>query len=125
MPSKASLRSTLHKLAGDFSLAVLQAIRGARLEDLLADGPAAPRRSPPRPPRPRRSSLRAVAASAPVPDPLQSNLGLVVAALQAGPMKAPEIGRFLKLGPRELAAVLKEGGRAKKVVRKGTKYFAA
>ena len=36
-----------------------------------------------------------------------------------------EIGRFLKLGPRELAAVLKAGGTAKKVVRRGKRDFAA
>jgi hypothetical protein len=136
MPSPTLLRATLDRLANDFAGAILQAIRSASLEDLLAGGAEGraglPRRRTLGPRAHRRPGVRPVTASVAPPTatrraPLQldNTLGLVVAALQVGPMRAGEIRQFLKLGRRELDVVLQEGLKTKKIRKKGNAYVAA
>jgi hypothetical protein len=122
----SSLRTTVDDLARRFADAVLAAIRGASIEDLLeAQGHAArpasgPALAPTRGRLLRRSS-----------DEIAKTLGLVVAMLKATPdgMRSEEIQSFLKLDKRELPVVLHTGLRSRKLRAKGQKrattYFAA
>ncbi len=136
MPS--SLRNRLNELAASFSAGVLDAVRGASLEELLtessggksrrplravgvaspSDGEAArsPRRRPGR--LPRRSS-----------DAIAEAVEKIVGLLGANPggLRAEQIRQKLGLQAKELPRPLKEGlegGRLKKVGRKrATTYF--
>jgi hypothetical protein len=55
------------------------------------------------------------------PEDIAKTLGLVVAAVKAKPMRAEEIGKFLKLDKRALPRVLKQGLATKKLRSKGQK----
>jgi|SRR5579863_2299964 hypothetical protein len=131
-----TLRSTLASLADDFAGAVLAAIRGASLAELVAESGGAPRRGPG---RPRGSSMtRATAtharASTPVRKPsgrlprrspaeIAKALGTIVALLKgkkAG-LRSEQIRDALKLDKRELPRVLGEGLKTKKLKSKGQK----
>jgi hypothetical protein len=128
-----SLRATLDSLANNFASAILEAIRSASLEQLLAESGAG------------RSSngLRAKAAGGGgQPDPLKTpghkvsgrlarrspeeiakTLGSIVSLLKgkkAG-MRSEEIRKALKLDVREVPRVLKEGLSSKKLKSKGQK----
>jgi len=143
--SNTSLRSTLDSLASTFATAVLEAIRGASLDELVAGSGGAPRRGPG---RPRGSSTTKAAptatrasASAPKarggrlarrsPADIAKTLGQVVALVKAKKtgLRSEEIRRALKLDVREVPRVLKEGLTKKKLRSKGQKrattYFAA
>ena len=139
------LRSEISALAASFADAVLAAIRGASLEELLAENGGAPRRGPGRPrgramkatpTAPRPSAPRAKAAGGRLarrsPADIEKALGLVVSTLKATKgkgLRSEEIQKSLNLDKRELPRVLKTG-LAKKVLRsKGQKrarqYFAS
>jgi hypothetical protein len=141
MPN-SSLRSTLDSLANNFASAVLDAIRGASLQELLAESGGAPRRGPG---RPRTTTKAAPAkASAPAvktgkggrlarrsPAEIAKTLGTIVSLLKgkkAG-LRSEEIRKALKLDVREVPRVLKEGLSKKALRSKGQKrattYFAA
>ena len=143
MPN-TSLRSSLDALANNFASSVLNAIRSASIEDLLAETGSAPRRGPG---RPKRSTTKTTAtasrASAPTPKvrggrlarrspaDIDKTLGQIVSLVKgkkAG-MRSEEIRKALKLDVREVPRVLKQGLAKKKLRSKGQKrattYFAA
>jgi len=143
MPNN-SLRSALDSLASNFASAVLDAIKGASLQDLHAESGGAPRRGPG---RPRGSSTKttATAARASAPTPKKTKGGrlarrspadiaraldavvILVRKSKKG-LRSEEIRKALKLDVREVPRVLKEGLSKKKLKSKGQKrattYFA-
>jgi hypothetical protein len=136
----SNLRSELSTLASNFADAVLAAIRGASLEDLLAETGGAPGRAN----TTKRTSAAARASGSPhkarivggrlarrAPGDIENTLGMVVAMLKATPVegaRSEEIRSFLKLDKRELPRVLKMGLEKKVLKSKGqkraTRYFA-
>jgi hypothetical protein len=135
MLSMSTLRTALQDLAARFAVDVLAAIRGASLQELLAETGGAPRPTAGRP-RGRAKATPPVAArpAAPVPArarggrlarrspaDIEKALGLIVAALKAGPMRSEQIQRALGLDKRELPRVLKHGLATKKLKAKGQK----
>jgi hypothetical protein len=135
-----SLRSTLDSLASNFASAVLNAIKGASLDELVGESAGAPRRSPG---RPKGSRLRAQGGGGGMPDPLHvspkktkggrlarrspadiaNTLAQIVALVKtkkAG-LRSEEIRKALKLDVREVPRVLKEGLAKKKLKSKGQK----
>jgi len=145
MPN-ASLRSALDSLASDFASAVLNAIRGASLDELVGPSGGAPRRGSARPRGSSTTKVPPVAARASGPDAKKAKggrlarrtpadiakaLGEIVALVKtkkAG-LRSEEIRKALKLDVREVPRVLKEGLTKKKLRSKGQKrattYFAA
>ena len=137
MPN-TSLRSALDSLASDFASAVLHAIRGASLDELVAESDGAPRRGPGRPRGPSKTKAVATAAreSAPAakkgkggrlarrsPAEIAKTLGTIVTLLKgkkAG-LRSEEIRKVLKLDVREVPRVLKEGLTKKAIKSKGQK----
>jgi hypothetical protein len=132
MPS-TSLRSTLDSLATTFAGAVLDAIRGASLRDLLAEsGNAPPRRGPGRPPGSGSKATPHVAARVArggrrlarrSPADIAATLDQIHGLLKtkkAG-LRSEEIRRTLKLDVREVPRVLKEGLAKKKLKSRGQK----
>jgi hypothetical protein len=134
-----SLHTTLDSLAQSFTSAVLAAIRGASLQELVGDGAEAPRRGPG---RPRASTTKTPSAtartSAPAPAPtrkpagrlprrspeeIQKTLGSIVSLLKAkkSGLRSEQIRDTLKLDKRELPRVLGEGLKTKKLKSKGQK----
>ncbi|MGH7293469.1 MAG: hypothetical protein ACRELB_00980 [Polyangiaceae bacterium] len=119
-----SLHSKLNDLASDFANSVLAALRTASLDELVSDrvnsgrgrrarnggGQPDPLRTRPDGRLARRS-----------PEDIAKTLGLVVAALKAGPLRAEEIQKMLKLDKRELPRVLQEGLKTKRLRKKGLK----
>jgi hypothetical protein len=130
------LRSTLASLADNFASAVFAAIRGASLDELVAESGGAPRRGPGRP----RGSSTTKAASTPArtsapsrrskgrlprrsPADIAKALGTIVALLKgkkAG-LRSEQIRDALKLDKRELPRVLGEGLKTKRLKSKGQK----
>jgi hypothetical protein len=131
MPSN-SLRSTLDSLANAFAGAVLDAIKGASLQELLAESASAPRRGPGRPPaahagsaaakpagragKPRRLARRSPAEITKTLERIQA----LLKGKKAG-MRSEEIRKALKLDVREVPRVLKEGLAKKKLKSRGQK----
>jgi hypothetical protein len=126
-----SLHSTLDSLAQSFASAVLAAIRGASLQELLAEGEAAPRRGPGRP-RASATPIVPVAGRAPAPtgrlprrspEEIQKTLGAIVTLLKAkkAGLRSEQIRDALELDKRELPRVLGEGLKTKKLKSKGQK----
>jgi len=136
----APLRSALDSLAANFASAVLEAIRGASLDELVG-GSAGPQRRGPG--RPRRSSTTknvptGARASVPAtpkakikggrlarrsPADIAKTLGQIVALVKtrkAG-LRSEEIRKALKLDVREVPRVLKEGLAKKTLKSKGQK----
>jgi hypothetical protein len=135
-----TLRSSLDSLAANFASAVLEAIRGASLDELVGGSGGLQRRSPG---RPRGSSTTknvptAARASVPAtpkaktkggrlarrsPADIAKTLGQVVALVKtkkAG-LRSEEIRKALKLDVREVPRVLKEGLAKKTLKSKGQK----
>jgi hypothetical protein len=134
-----TLRSSLDSLAQSFASNVLAAIRGASLQELLAESGGAPRRGPG---RPRGSSTKstptAARASAPATSKAKTKGGrlarrspadiaraldavvILVRKSKTG-MRSEEIRKALKLDVREVPRVLKEGLSKKKLRSKGQK----
>jgi ribosomal protein L12E/L44/L45/RPP1/RPP2 len=133
MPSN-SLRSTLDSLATSFAGAVLDAIKGASIQELLAESAAAPRRGPGRPSA-SAAAHPAAAAAKPArrakagrlarrsPEEITKTLDRIHGLLKgkkAG-MRSEEIRKALKLDVREVPRVLKEGLSKKKLKSRGQK----
>lgn len=120
------LRAQLAALADGFANAVLAAIRGASLEDLLAEGGAATRRGPGRPRAGSTTSKKARAGGRLArrsSEDIAEALSKVVALVKGHKtgLRSEQIRDALKLDKRELPRVLHEGI-AKKVLRaKGQK----
>ena len=140
-----TLRSTLDSLASTFASAVLDAIRGSSLDDLLAESGGGPRRGPG---RPRGSSTKTTAtasrASAPAtkttrggrlarrsPADISKTLAQVVALVKTKKtgLRSEEIRKALKLDVREVPRALKDGLARKKLratgQKRATTYTAA
>lgn len=147
MPTN-SLRFVLDSLAQSFANEVLGAIRGASLEDLVAEthGSGAPRRGPGRPRgTTRRVTAKAARATGPAPSKAKTKggrlarrtpeqiavaLASVVSLLKGNKsgLRSEEIRKALKLDVREVPRVLKEGLAKKALKSKGQKrattYFS-
>jgi hypothetical protein len=137
MPN-TSLRSSLDSLASNFASAVLAAIRGASLDELVAGSGGAPRRGPGRPRGSSTTKSTPTAARASAPAPKKGNGGrlarrspadiakalaeivALVKTKKAG-LRSEEIRKALKLDVREVPRVLKEGLAKKKLKSKGQK----
>jgi hypothetical protein len=131
-----SLRSQLAELVDSFTNSVLEAIRGASLDELLAEshkpGRAAPRAEPtaaraPRPTRAAAASGRLPRRSAEdIAEILDSVVGLV--KKHGDGLRAEQIRSELGMQAKELPRVLKEGLASKKLRSKGQKrattYYA-
>jgi hypothetical protein len=131
-----TLRDTLTKIANAFCDSILAEIRSASLEDLIEETGSAPRRAkdtqaarPPTAAPAHRAKIVDGKLARRSAEDLEKTLGLVTAALKAGPMRAEEIQAFLKLHRRELPAVLKLGIKKKRIrskgQRRGTVYSVA
>jgi len=129
MPSN-SLRSTLDSLANSFAGAVLDAIKGASIQELLAESGGATRRGPGRPkaaasasarPAPRAKSTGRLARRS--PEEIAKTLDRIHALLKGkkSGMRSEEIRKALKLDVREVPRVLKEGLAKKKLKSRGQK----
>jgi hypothetical protein len=127
----SSLRSDLNTLAASFAASVLDAIRGASLEDLLGEAGVTPRRgagrprgtsapsgngSPARVARSRRLKRRS-------PEDIAKALDQVVALLKKNKdgLRAEQIRQQLGMVAKEMPRVLKEGLSTKKLKSKGQK----
>jgi hypothetical protein len=137
MPN-TSLRSALDSLAANFASAVLNAIRVASIDELVAGSEGAPRRGPERPRGSSKTKAVPTAArgSAPAakkgkggrlarrsPAEIAKTLGTIVTLLKgkkAG-LRSEEIRKVLKLDVREVPRVLKEGLAKKAIKSKGQK----
>jgi hypothetical protein len=124
-----SLRSNLAVLAASFANDVLDAIRGASLEELLAEtggsggrrGPGRPRGSRTAPSTTRgRKSGRLARRS---PEQIAKALDQVVALVKGKKegLRAEQIRAALKMESKEMPRVLKEGLAKKKLKAKGQK----
>jgi hypothetical protein len=132
-----SLRSHLSDLASNFASAILSAIKGASLEDILGEGGSPRRRGPG---RPRGSSNRTKAASktapasTPVrkirgrlrrrsPEEIAKALAAVVALVKTAKdgLRAEQIRDALKMQRKEIPRVLQEGLAKKQLKSKGKK----
>jgi hypothetical protein len=128
-----SLQTQLTELAQSFADAVLDAVRAAPLQDLLGGGRAAsngrrtPRSDGAASPRAQRSSGRLRRRSA---EDIAKALDQVVALVKkhSDGLRAEQIRDQLRLQPKEMPRILKEGLSKKVLKTKGQKrattYFA-
>jgi hypothetical protein len=132
------LRSNLSALASSFANDVLDAIRGASLQELLAESGGGARRGPGRPPasksnpatsttpRTRKSGRLARRSPEDIARELERVIALVKAAKNG--LRAEEIRAALRMQAKEMPRVLQEGLAKKKLKSKGQKrattYFA-
>jgi hypothetical protein len=130
MPN-SPLRSTLDSLATSFASAVLDAIKGASIQELLAESAGA-RRGPGRPPgaRPAPAAAKPAARGGKPgrlarrsPAEIAKTLDRIHALLKGkkSGMRSEEIRKALKLDVREVPRVLKEGLAKKKLKSRGHK----
>jgi hypothetical protein len=115
----ASLRSALDDLASSFAESVLDAIRGASLQELLGETRGAPRRGPGRPKAVPTSEANGkptrVARSGRLqrrsPEDIAKALDQVVTLVKKSKtgMRAEEIRQQLGMEAKEMPRVLKEG----------------
>jgi hypothetical protein len=115
----ANLRSALDDLASSFAESVLDAIRGASLQDLLGETSGAPRRGPGRPkgaatPEANGKPARVVRSGRlqrRSPEDIAKALEQVVALVKKSKtgMRAEEIRQQLGMEAKEMPRVLKEG----------------
>jgi hypothetical protein len=135
-----SLRSQLADLAESFTNAVVDAIRGASLDELLAESgakprrggasraeaPAAPSRSAAKPARTSSSGRLRRRSAEDIAEILDSVVGLVKKHGEG--LRAEQIRAELGMQAKELPRVLKEGLASRKLKSKGQKrattYFA-
>jgi hypothetical protein len=125
-----SLRFNLDSLAASFANAVLVAIRGANLEDLLAESDGGARRGPGRPkaktapampaaPRSRKPGRLPRRSPADIAKALDQIVSLLKAKKDG--LRAEQIRAALKMQSKEMPRVLKEGLAKKKLKAKGQK----
>jgi hypothetical protein len=129
----SDLRSSIHSLAETFAAGVLQAIRSASLEDILAESPAAKRgpgrppskRGPGRPPAPssKRLARRSAKDIAAVTDSIVALVKKHTNGLRAEQIRA-ELGIDKKEWMRPLEAALASKKLTKKGEKRATTYFA-
>lgn len=128
--AKSSLRTAIGDLASTFVAVVLDSIRGARLDDLLAEAGTGVRWGPERPkatPDEGRASPRArrapVVSRDALPREIAKALDEVVALVKKhkGGLRAEQIRVHLKMDRKEIPRVLKEGLSTKKLKSKGQK----
>jgi hypothetical protein len=127
---RMSLRSNLESLASTFASSVLQAIRGASLEELLGEAGGA-RRGPGRPPKAKGSSAAPTTSRARKPgrlarrspEQIAKALDQVVALVKSKKdgLRAEQIRDALKMQSKEMPRVLQEGLAKKKLKSKGQK----
>jgi hypothetical protein len=136
--SVGMLKSSLEALASSFASSVLDAIKGASLEELLAESGGVPRRGPGRPPassavgipRPARAT-RSGRLKRRSPEDIAKALDQIVALVKTKKtgLRAEQIRTALRMQSKEMPRVLKEGLAKKKLKAKGQKrattYFAA
>jgi hypothetical protein len=126
-----TLRSTLHDLANSFASSVLDAIRGASLEEVIGEAGGSARRGPGRPPK---STAAATASATPrarkagrlarrSPEQIAKALDQVIALVKSKKdgLRAEEIRAALKMQSKEMPRVLQEGLATKKLKSKGRK----
>lgn len=116
-----TLRTRLQDLASSFADDVLAAIRTASIDELTGtkDGRhAATARRGTGGGNPGAANGRLARRS---PEDIEKTLGLVVAALKVGAMRAEEIKTKLGIDKRELPRVLAHGLQTKKLKKKGQK----
>jgi hypothetical protein len=133
-----SLRSTLNNLAASFADSILEAIRGASLDELVsserparsngrASRPQAPAAEAPAPAKRPRASGRLHRRS---PEEIAKTLDQVVALVKKNPegLRAEQIRQDLGLQAKEMPRILKEGLDKKTLRSRGQKrattYFA-
>ena len=127
-----NLRSALDSLAQSFSSAVLDAIRGASLDELVGETHGAARRGPGRPrgstttgnPKATtKAKTRGGRLARRSPEQIARTLGAIVSLLKGkkSGLRSEEIRKTLKLDKRELPRVLGEGLAKKKLKSKGQK----
>ena len=129
----SSLQTQLNQLAQSFADAVLDAVRGSPLQDLIGggqtvrNGRSAPRPDGPSSPRGNRSAARLPRRSA---DDIAKALDEVVSLVKkhSEGLRAEQIRDQLRLQPKEMPRILKEGLSKKVLKSKGQKrattYFA-
>lgn len=134
-----SLRTQLESLASNFASSVLDAVRGASLEELLVDASGSGRRGPGRPAKSKPASTAAAGPRARKStrlarrsiEDITKALHLVVALVKGkkGGLRAEQIRAALKMQSKEMPRVLQEGLAKKKLKSKGQKrattYFSA
>ena len=126
-----TLRSTLRDLADSFASSVVQAIRGASLDELLAEAGGGVRRGLG---RPRRSTAAPTTSATPrahesgrlprrSPEQIAKALDQVIALLKGKKdgLRAEQIRAALKMQSKEMPRVLQEGLAKKKLKAKGQK----
>jgi hypothetical protein len=129
-----SLRSNIQTAAAVFTASVLEAIRSASLEELLAESGAGGRRGPGRPPRALSAALGAASVRGPraaragrlkrrSPEDIAAALERVVSLVKkskAG-LRAEQIREQLHMQSKEMPRVLKEGIAKRKLKARGQK----
>jgi len=121
------LRSNLQALAASFASSVLDAIRGASLEELLGEagggrrGPGRPRKSSVAPATPRARKAGRLARRS--PEQIAKALDRVIALVKTKKdgLRAEQIRAALKMQSKEMPRVLQEGLAKKKLKSKGRK----
>jgi hypothetical protein len=136
-PMPTSLQSTLSDLATSFASSILDALRGASLNELVqSNGQVRPSGRSPRsatvaattPTKPARSNGRLARRS---PEDIAASLGQVVALVKKNKegLRAEQIRSQLGLQPKEMPRILKEGLDKKVLKSKGQKrattYFVS
>jgi hypothetical protein len=125
-----SLHSALDSLASAFANSVLDAIRAASLDDLLAESGGAPRRGPGRPRgaetragNPQTKTTKGGRLARRSPEEIAKAVDLVTKLLKTHPkgLRSEEIRKAFGLDAREMPRVLKEGLSKKKLKSKGRK----
>jgi hypothetical protein len=126
-----SLRSNLQSLATSFASSVLDAIRGASLEELVVDAGGSARRGPGRPPRETGTTARSTTPRARKsgrlarrsPEDIVEALDQVVALVKGKKdgLRSEQIRAALKMQSKEMPRVLQEGLAKKKLKAKGRK----
>lgn len=125
------LRSNLNAIAASFANDVLAAIRGASLEELLAESGGGTRRGPGRPSRSKTVSATPAATrvrksgrlARRSPEQIAKALDQVIALVKSkkSGLRAEQIRMALKMQAKEMPRVLKEGLSRKKLKSKGQK----
>ena len=131
----STLHTALQELASSFAAQVMDAIRGASLEELVQESSAGPRRglAGPTAKNPRVSAARHASGRLARRSPEEigkavAKVVLLVKTHKDG-MRAEDIRKTLGLQPKEMPRILKEGLTKKKLKAKGQKrattYFVA
>jgi hypothetical protein len=124
-----TLRAALDSLASSFASDVLSAIRGASLQELLAESGDAPRRGPGRSRgggdgtgfRPSKKSHGRLARRSPAEIARTLDAITILLRKNTEGLRSEQIRHALKLDVREVPRVLKEGLAKKKLKSRGQK----